>query len=225
MPPAISSSLVGKVDPIKTGMLDRRTRYPHMHFRCPRFTQTLHTPPGCGTTHDRIIHDNNPLPSTASRNTPASNQHRAHDPLLRHDKRSPNIVIADEAMLQRDLLSIEYPSAAEFPLSGTAITTSASTGCSFASWRPYCTRTSCTFFPNTILSGRAKYTTSKIQLAGFRSPPQQKNCYAYLSHQKQSTRPAQHPAHKLPQLDPTHKSRWPPHSHRQGDRSTRGRNP
>ncbi len=53
-------------------------------------------------------------------------------------------------------LSSAKPSAAEFALSGTAMTTSASTGCSRASWRPNARRAPSTLTPQMRESGRAK---------------------------------------------------------------------
>src|SRR5262249_23490718 len=51
-----------------------------------------------------------------------------------------------------------------FELSGTLNTTSPrGAGCSRASWRPSSRRTRSTDSPKTVLSGRAKYTSSKTQ--------------------------------------------------------------
>ncbi len=60
-------------------------------------------------------------------------------------------------------LSSAYPSAAEFDESGTEMTQSASIGCSRASWRPKALRARSTLTPHSRESGRAKYTSSKMQ--------------------------------------------------------------
>src|ERR1700722_12204789 len=62
-------------------------------------------------------------------------------------------------------LSAAYPRAAVTPESGTGTTRSASTGASRARRRPICSRLACTQRPKIRLSGRAKYTCSKMQLA------------------------------------------------------------
>src|SRR6476660_7065350 len=58
-----------------------------------------------------------------------------------------------------------YPCAAEWPVVGTAITRSASTGCSSARRRPISTRASCTVIPSIREPGRGRSTYSKTHPA------------------------------------------------------------
>ena len=141
---AISSAAVGRIDAVEARADGRRRADAHVHLAGAGVAHHLHDLATRRAAHDGIVDDDDPLAGEHLGLRVELHLHaEVADGVARLDERAADVVVANQPHLERQARLLgEYPSAAGTPESGTGMTMSASAGCSMASWRPSCLRTS-----------------------------------------------------------------------------------
>ncbi len=95
--------LARRIHPIKTRRDRRRTRDPQMHLRRSRRSHHPHNLPRSSPANDRVVDQDDALPFQQRAHRIQLHPHaKVAHPLLRLDKRPPNIVVTNQPKVERN---------------------------------------------------------------------------------------------------------------------------